>query len=209
MFGAGGDRALFRYAAQFDGLQRAGRVAREPEEMAAAWDATEPALRKALVHCGIAGSRVRQAAVAEIVEQACGGRSRHRTACAPARFRWLLCAQRTPSAAVDAADDGDSRAGGGRGAHRGGLAEACAGDACRGAPAGHHASSTGSAERTRSPRLLTARRRIARVDKIVGPGNLYVTAAKGWWRSIARSTCSPARRRSLSPVIEAAPRHCR
>jgi histidinol dehydrogenase len=43
-----GDRALFRYAAQFDGLVDAARVRIAPEEMADAWDATEPDLRKAL-----------------------------------------------------------------------------------------------------------------------------------------------------------------
>ncbi len=43
-----GDRALLRYASQFDGLAGpdAFRVTRE--EMATAWDATDPALRKAL-----------------------------------------------------------------------------------------------------------------------------------------------------------------
>ena len=43
-----GDRALFRYAAEFDGLQDKGAVRISAEEMAAAWDATSPALRDAL-----------------------------------------------------------------------------------------------------------------------------------------------------------------
>ncbi|MGA9587580.1 MAG: histidinol dehydrogenase [Terracidiphilus sp.] len=44
----GGDRALFRYAAQFDGLQDASRLRIEPLEMAEAWDAIDPSLRIAL-----------------------------------------------------------------------------------------------------------------------------------------------------------------
>ncbi len=44
----GGDRALFRYAAQFDRLEDAARLRIKPEEMAEAWDAIDPALREAL-----------------------------------------------------------------------------------------------------------------------------------------------------------------
>jgi histidinol dehydrogenase len=44
----GGDRALFRYAAQFDGLEDAARLRIEPREMAEAWAAIEPALRDSL-----------------------------------------------------------------------------------------------------------------------------------------------------------------
>jgi histidinol dehydrogenase len=43
-----GDRALLRYAAQFDGLAGAGAMRVTQEEMAAAWDAVDPALRNAL-----------------------------------------------------------------------------------------------------------------------------------------------------------------
>jgi histidinol dehydrogenase len=43
-----GDRTLLRYAAQFDGLASAAALRVTPEEMAAAWDALNPALRKAL-----------------------------------------------------------------------------------------------------------------------------------------------------------------
>src|ERR1035441_10873358 len=42
-----GDRTLLRYAAQFDGLASAAALRVTPEEMAAAWDALNPALRKA------------------------------------------------------------------------------------------------------------------------------------------------------------------
>ena len=43
-----GDRALFRYAAQFDGLTDASKVRITAEEMAEAWDATTTELREAL-----------------------------------------------------------------------------------------------------------------------------------------------------------------
>jgi len=43
-----GDRALLRYAAQFDGLKGAATVRVTPHEMAAAWEAISPALRDAL-----------------------------------------------------------------------------------------------------------------------------------------------------------------
>ena len=44
----GGDRALIRYAAQFDGLADDATLRIAPEEMANAWDAIEPAIREAL-----------------------------------------------------------------------------------------------------------------------------------------------------------------
>ena len=43
-----GDRALLRYAAQFDGLAGVGAVRVTQEEMATAWKALDPALRNAL-----------------------------------------------------------------------------------------------------------------------------------------------------------------
>ena len=45
------------------------------------------------------------------------------------RFVWMLCAERTISAAFDAADDGDSGAGGGRKEDCGGVSAARTGDA--------------------------------------------------------------------------------
>ncbi len=44
----GGDRALLRYAAQFDGLAGPENLRVTPNEMAAAWDEINPALRQAL-----------------------------------------------------------------------------------------------------------------------------------------------------------------
>jgi histidinol dehydrogenase len=52
-----GDRALLRYASQFDGLPGLDALRVKPEEMAAAWNATDPALRKAL---STAASQIRQ-----------------------------------------------------------------------------------------------------------------------------------------------------
>ena len=43
-----GDRALLRYAAKFDGLENAGSLRVTNDEMAAAWRAIDPALREAL-----------------------------------------------------------------------------------------------------------------------------------------------------------------
>src|SRR5215472_4600587 len=52
-----GDRALLRYATQFDGLSGLEALRVTPEEMAEAWNATDPALRKAL---STAASQIRQ-----------------------------------------------------------------------------------------------------------------------------------------------------
>ncbi len=121
-------------------------------------------------------SLVRQ--LARILEQLAHRRPHHRPACAPARRRRLLCPQRPSSAPVHAADDGHSRAGCGRRAHRRRFAQARAAKPlppriCSASP-----SSIASAARTPSPRSPTEPQAFARVDKIVGPGNLYVTAAK-------------------------------
>jgi histidinol dehydrogenase len=43
-----GDRALLRYAARFDGLKDAANLRVTPDEMAAAWEAINPLLREAL-----------------------------------------------------------------------------------------------------------------------------------------------------------------
>jgi histidinol dehydrogenase len=43
-----GDRALLRYAAQFDGLEGKANLRVTPDEMAAAWKAVDPAFREAL-----------------------------------------------------------------------------------------------------------------------------------------------------------------
>jgi histidinol dehydrogenase len=58
-----GSRALLRYAAQFDGLAGVDALRVTPEEMAAAWEATRPALRKALT---TAAEQIRGFAVAQL-----------------------------------------------------------------------------------------------------------------------------------------------
>jgi histidinol dehydrogenase len=58
-----GDRALLRYAAQFDGLTGAEALCVTPEEMAAAWESIEPAMREALT---TAAEQIRAFAVAQL-----------------------------------------------------------------------------------------------------------------------------------------------
>jgi histidinol dehydrogenase len=48
-----GDRALFRYAAQFDGLQDKAIVRVSSEEMAAAWKTIDPSLQTALITASV------------------------------------------------------------------------------------------------------------------------------------------------------------
>jgi histidinol dehydrogenase len=52
-----GDRALFRYAAQFDGLASIDRLRITPDEMATAWKQLDPAMQSALT---IAAKQIRQ-----------------------------------------------------------------------------------------------------------------------------------------------------
>ena len=133
-----GDRALLRYAAEFDGLAGPDALRVTQRRDGGGVEGARSCAARRAVDGRRADSRVCQAADAEVVECVAGEGPDDRPACASARFGRLLCAQRPASAALHAADDGDSRAGGGRGAHRCGLAQARAGDACRGAPAGHH-----------------------------------------------------------------------
>jgi histidinol dehydrogenase len=58
-----GDRALLRYAAEFDGLEDDAQLRIAPEEMAAAWDAIDPALREALT---TAAEQIRAFAVSQL-----------------------------------------------------------------------------------------------------------------------------------------------
>ena len=58
-----GDRALLRYAVQFDGLAGVDTLRVTPEEMAAAWDAISPAMQKALT---TAADQIRAFAVAQL-----------------------------------------------------------------------------------------------------------------------------------------------
>jgi histidinol dehydrogenase len=58
-----GDRALLRYAAQFDGLAGASALRVTPDEMAAAWGGLTPAMRKALT---IAADQIRNFAISQL-----------------------------------------------------------------------------------------------------------------------------------------------
>ena len=58
-----GDKALLRYAAEFDGLTDAAAMRIAPGEMAAAWNALSPALRQAL---SIAAEQIRAFAVNQL-----------------------------------------------------------------------------------------------------------------------------------------------
>jgi histidinol dehydrogenase len=60
-----GDRALLRYAAQFDGLTNPANLRIAPEEMAAAWEAVAPAMREALT---IAADQIRAFAASQLPE---------------------------------------------------------------------------------------------------------------------------------------------
>jgi len=63
-----GDRALLRYAAQFDGLTDAASLRITPDEMAAAWEAIDPALREAL---STAAEQIRAFAVSQLPASWC------------------------------------------------------------------------------------------------------------------------------------------
>ena len=58
-----GDRALLRYAAQFDGLAGASALRVTPDEMAIAWEAISPAMQEAL---STAANQIRSFAVSQL-----------------------------------------------------------------------------------------------------------------------------------------------
>ena len=142
------------------------------EEMKAAWEATAPELQAAMRW---RRRNIRAFAEAQKPEEwmmLAGGGREDRADCSAAGERGVLCAGRAVSAAFDAADDGDAGAGGGGGADCGVLAEAREGDAGGGVAGGGRRSSTGWAERRRSRRWRTGRRRL-----------------RGWTRLWAREIC--------------------
>ena len=106
-----GDRALLRYAKQFDGLSSSANLRVTQDEMAEAWAAIDPALRDAL---STAAHHIREFAKRQQPEswkESPDAGPDHRSACAPHRFGGLLCAQRAPSFAIYTLDDCNSRAG--------------------------------------------------------------------------------------------------
>jgi histidinol dehydrogenase len=172
-----GDRALFRYAAQFDGLQGKANLRVTQEEMAAAWKTIDPALREAL---STAASQIRAFAVNQLpaswsnspIEGLTTGQlvrplasvgcyvpsGRH-----PLPSTLLMTAIPAQVAAVQR------------------IAVVSPKPALETLAAAHHIGITefyrlGGAHAIAALAYGTAT--LPRVDKIVGPGNLYVTAAK-------------------------------
>ena len=153
--------------------ERTRRVARDARRDGRGVEGARSCAARGIAHGGQADSRIRQAADAEAVERCIGARSHGWTACAPAWLGRLLCAQRAASVAFDAADDGNSRAGGGSRTHRCGFAQARAGDSGRGALARHHG-------------VLSAGRRACRGR--VGLRNRE--HCRAWTRSWGRGICT-------------------
>ena len=157
----GGDAALRKCAAKFDGLQKTQSLLVSREEMEAAWLATSPELQAAMM---VARGNILAFAEAQMpkewmISPADGVGTGQIVR--PVKQCWLLCSGRPLSAAFDAVDDSDACAGGWRGAHRDLFAEACARDAC-GCLVGWRDGVLSRWERRRLPRLLWARRRLRR-----------------------------------------------
>ena len=105
-------------------------------------------------------------------------RSARRTDRAAARYGRGLHPRRPLSAALDADDDGDPGAGRGRAEHLRHDAKASRRDPRDGGPARRHTRLSASAARTRSRPSRIGTETVPRADRIVGPGNIYVAAAK-------------------------------
>jgi histidinol dehydrogenase len=172
-----GDRALFRYAAKFDGLSGASALRVKPEEMAAAWDATDPSMQQALT---AAADQISGFAVSQL----------------PASFSEEPIAGLTTGQLVRPLDSVGCYVPSGRhplpstllmttipaqaaGVQR--IVVVSPKPAPETLAAAHLLGITefyrlGGAQAIAALAYGTAS--VARVDKIVGPGNLYVTAAK-------------------------------
>jgi histidinol dehydrogenase len=172
-----GDRALLRYAAQFDGLAGVEALRVTPEEMGAAWDATRPALRKAL---STAAERIRGFAVAQLSaswsENSVSGLTTGQLVRPLGAVGCYVPSGRHPlpstllMTAIPAQVAGVGR-----------IAAVSPQPAPETLAAAHLIGITefyrlGGAHAVAALAYGTAT--VPRVDKIVGPGNLYVTAAK-------------------------------
>ena len=175
----GGDGALRRYAAKFDGLLGRGFAAglAGGDEGGVGGDSA-----------GVAGrrSRWRRRTSVHLLRRKDlrSGRSRRWRVCQTGQIVRALGSVgcyvpggRYPLPS-DAADDGDSGAGGGGEADCGVLAEARARDDRGGVAGGRDGVLPRGRGAGNVAALAYGTETIARVDKIVGPGNLYVTAAK-------------------------------
>ena len=119
-----GDRAMLRYAAQFDGLAGAEALRVTPQEMAAAWKSLDPALREALETAAeqIRGFAKRQMPASWSMSPVRGLKTGQLVR--PLELGRMLCSQRPSSLAFHASDDRDPCAGCGRQTHRGCFAKA-------------------------------------------------------------------------------------
>jgi histidinol dehydrogenase len=172
-----GDRALLRYAAQFDGLKDSASSRITLEEMAAAWDALSPALRDAL---STAADQIRAFAVNQLPaswsDSPIPGLTTGQLVRPLASVGCYVPSGRHPlpstllMAAIPAQVAGVPR-----------IAVVSPKPAPETLAAAHLLGITefyrlGGAHAVAG--LAYGTETIARVDKIVGPGNLYVTAAK-------------------------------
>jgi histidinol dehydrogenase len=172
-----GDRALLRYAAKFDGLKDAASLRITPDEMAAAWKAIDPALREAL---SIAAEQIRAFAVSQLpaswCEQPIAGLTTGQLVRPLGSVGCYVPSGRHPlpstllMTAIPAQVAGVKR-----------IAVVSPKPAPETLAAAHLLGITefyrlGGAHAVSALAYGTAT--IPRVDKIVGPGNLYVTAAK-------------------------------
>jgi histidinol dehydrogenase len=172
-----GDRALLRYAAQFDGLQDEANLRVTVDEMAAAWEAVTPAMQKALT---TAADQIRAFAVSQLPasfsENTIPGLMTGQLVRPLAAVGCYVPSGRHPlpstllMTAIPAQVAGVAR-----------IAVVSPKPAPETLAAAHLLGITefyrlGGAHAVAALAYGTAS--VARVDKIVGPGNLYVTAAK-------------------------------
>ena len=200
-----GDRALLAYARRFDGLDGADGGAAPTRSRAAAREVPRdvrdgdrdggpphPPRR------GKAG-----AARTWSIEPVRGVRDR--AARAAAGPRRLLRARRAVSAPLLAADDRDSRAGGRRAGGRRRLPAAGRDDHVRRARGRRVAAVPARRARTPIAALAYGTATVPRVDKIVGPGNACVAAAKALVSFDCAIDFQPVRARSRSSRPPAGP----
>ncbi len=172
-----GDRALLRYAVQFDGLSGAAALCVTSEEMAAAWQAIAPAMQQALA---VAADQIRAFAVAQLPaswsEEPIPGLTTGQLVRPLGAVGCYVPSGRHPlpstllMTAIPAQVAGVRR-----------IAVVSPKPTPETLAAAHLLGITefyrlGGAHAIAA--LAYGTPRIARVDKIVGPGNLYVTAAK-------------------------------
>jgi ATP phosphoribosyltransferase len=186
-----GDRALIEYARKFDGSSASpcgaarGTGGRVPSVFAGVSQCRETAASQ--------HPRLREAAIARAgkIQPAPGfalGRS-----CG--RWRpWPPTSGGPLPPAFDADDDRDPGAGGRRPTSWS-PRRSPSRDPRLGGAAGRRLTSSRWAARRRSPPSPTARRPCPRADRIVGPGNIYVAAAKKLLAGESASTSSPDPRR--------------